>query len=212
MARSSSPAEEMLDGVLAQGVTPPLRAAGFRKTGRSYHRRNGGTVQVVNIQVSHGSSGMEKKFFVNVGVAFDAICELAGIPVLEKVKEYECDDRGTRSRLAEMMPGAPDDWTVQAGVDPSEVTAALLGLMQGLVAELDVIDGPVAYRSHRWFGRFRPAPANAQILYLIGDWDGARREVRDLAVFFADRKNANRAEWWVERLHLTGLAPAPPEV
>ncbi|WP_406698141.1 DUF4304 domain-containing protein [Singulisphaera sp. Ch08] len=211
MAKTYSPAEELLDGVLAQGVTPPLRAAGFRKTGRNYHRRKGGTVQVVNIQVSHGSTGMEKKFFVNAGVAFDAICELAGIPVLDKVKEYECDDRGTRSRLAEMMPGAPDVWTVQAGVDPSDVTAALLGFMQGLVAEFDVIDGPAAYRSHRWFDRFRPVPANAQIFYLIGDRTGARREVQDLAAFFADRKNANRVEWWVERLHLTGLGPAPQE-
>src|SRR5262245_34236374 len=149
MARASSPADELLDGVLADGVTPPLRAAGFRKTGRNYHRRLGGAVQVVNVQVSQAATGMEKEFFVNVGVAFDAICDLAGIPVLDRVKEYECSDRGTRSRIADLVPGAPQAWTVRAGEDPSDVAAALHRHMQELVVELDGIDGPAAYRSHR---------------------------------------------------------------
>ena len=207
MARASSPAGELLDRVLADGVTPPLRAAGFRKSGRNYHRRLGGAVQVVNVQVSQAATGMEKEFFVNVGVAFDAICNLAGVPVLEKVKEYECSERGTRSRLAELVPGAPEAWTVRAGEDPSGVAGAFRRHMQELVAELDGIDGPAAYRTHRWFDRFRPAPVNAQILYLLGDMEGACREVRALASFFADRQNANRAEWWVEQLHLSGLDP-----
>src|SRR5581483_3480064 len=88
MARAESPAEALLTDVLAQAVTPPLRAAGFRKSGRNYHRRHGKTVQVVNIQVSRGSTWTEKEFYVNAGVAFDAICELVGVTVLDRPKEY----------------------------------------------------------------------------------------------------------------------------
>lgn len=207
MAPAPSPADELLDAVLARGVTPPLRAAGFRKTGRNFHRRLGGTVQVVSIQVSQGATGTEKEFFVNVGVALDAVCDLAGVPILDRVKEYECDDRGTRSRLSQLLPGAAESWTVRAGQDPSDIADALHRHMQELVAELGRIDGPEAYRSHRWFDRFRPAQVNAQVLYLLGDLAGAFREVQGLASLFADRQNANRADWWVERLRLPGLVP-----
>jgi hypothetical protein len=48
---------------------------------------------------------------------------------------------------------------------------------------------------------------NAQIFYLLGDMAGACREVQALASFFADRQNANRADWWVEQLHLSELGP-----
>jgi hypothetical protein len=207
MAQTSFPADELLDAVLAHGVGPPLRAAGFRKTGRNLHRRIGGTVQVVSVQVSQAATRTEKEFFVNVGVALDAVCQLAGLPVLDRVKEYECDDRGTRSRLSELLPGAAESWTVRAGQDPADLAETLHRHMQALVSELDRIDGPAAYRSHRWFDRFRPAQVNAQVLYLLGDLAGAFREVQGLASLFADRQNANRVDWWVGRLHLSRLVP-----
>lgn len=207
MARASFPADELLDEVLTRGVAPPLRAAGFRKTARSFHRRNGGAVQVVSVQVSQAATRMEKEFFVNVGVAFDAVCELAGLPVLDRVKEYECDERGTRSRLAELIPGVAESWTVRAGHDTADMIETLHRHMQELVFELDCIDSPATYRSHRWFDRFRPAHVNAQVLYLLSDLAGAFREVQGLASLFADRQNADRVDWWVDRLHLPGLVP-----
>lgn len=208
MARADSPAEALFTDVVAQAVTPPLKTAGFRKSGSNFHRRHGETVQVVNIQVSHGSTWSEKHFYVNAGVAFDAICALAAVPVLDRPKEYECDDRGTRDRLQALVPGAPDASVLRVGEDASSTVTALRGCMQQLVGELDKIDGVVAYRSHRWFDRFRPAQVNAQVLYLLGDRAGAWREVQDLAAMFADRQNANSAEWWVEKLRLAGLGAA----
>jgi hypothetical protein len=100
-------AGELLEGVIRQAVMATLKPAGFRKTGQSFHRRRGETVQVVNIQVSHGSSWAEKQFYVNVGIAFDAICVLAEVPILEKPKEYECDGRGTRDRLESLLSDVP---------------------------------------------------------------------------------------------------------
>jgi len=205
MARSESPAETLLKQVIAEAVTPPLKAVGFRKTGMNYHRRLGETVQVVNVQVGHGSTWAEKVFYINTGVAFDALCELAGVPVLERPKEYQCDGRGTRDRLRDLVPASPDSWVLRVGEDAGGTVASLHGLIQRLGEQLDRIDGLSAYRSHPWFDRFRPRRENAQILYLLGDLDGAWREVQDLATLFSDRQNANREDWWVEKLRLTGL-------
>lgn len=207
MARADSPAEALLTDVLAQAVTPPLKTAGFRKSGTNYHRRHGEVVQVVNIQVSHGSTWTEKEFYVNAGIAFDAICALAGVPVLDRPKEHECDSRGTRDRLGALIPGAPSSWVLRVGEDASGTVNAVRDCMQQLAGDLDKIDGLAAYRAHRWFDRFRPVQANAQVLYLLGDKTGAWQEVQDLAALFADRQNANRVEWWVERLRLSGLTP-----
>src|SRR5262249_13032647 len=149
-------AASLLNNVLAQAITPPLKAAKFRKSGANYHRRHGETVQVVNIQVSRGSTWIEKEFYINVGVAFDAICGLAGVPVLERPKEYECDSRGTRDRLQKLIPNVPASWVLRVGEDTASIVSSLRGSMQQLVIELDQIDGLRAYRSHRWFGRFRP--------------------------------------------------------
>lgn len=205
MSVSRLPAEEVLNGVLAVAVTPPLKAAGFRKSGTTYHRRHGETVQIVQVQVSRSSDSGEKEFYLNAGIAFDAICELAGLPILDRPREYECDDRGTRDRLETLIPGAPSVWAVRAGEDRALAAAALAPFVRQLVDELDRIDGVAAYRSHRWFDRFRPAQVNAQVLYLLGDLPGAWREVQDLAALFSDRENANRPDWWVRELRLSEL-------
>lgn len=205
MARNSSPAESLLKEIVAQAISPPLKVAGFRKTGMNYHRRRGETVQVVNVQVSHGSTSSEKSFYVNVGLAFDAICRLMELPILEKPKEYECDDRGTRDRLETFVADCPARWIVTAGEDVSEMTGSLLTSIERLSAELDRIDGIAAYRRHAWFDRFRPMLSNAQVLYLLGDADGAWREILDLVNLFSDRRNAPGPERLIDRLRLSDL-------
>ncbi len=122
----------------------------------------------------------------------------------EKPKEYECERCGIQARLEDLVPGAPSFWTVSVGQDTAAMVTALGGFIEFLVVELDQIDGLAAYRSHRWFDRYRPLRVNAKVLYALGDMEGARREVRHLAEFFADR-NGNSTDWWVEDLHLAGL-------
>jgi hypothetical protein len=205
MNDSEPSAEELLKTVVAQAVTATLKPAGFRKSSTNYHRRHGATVEVIQVQSSHGSTWAEKVFYINVGIAFDAVCELAGVPILDKPKEYECDSRGTRDRLGQLVSEEADSWKVRTGDDPGPTIALLGDALRRLVAELDRIDGPAAYRAHRWFDRFRPTPSCASILYLLDDDAGALAEVRALAVLFADRQNANRADWWIDRLNLTRL-------
>jgi hypothetical protein len=205
MARTELPTNALFDELIAKGISTPLKSAGFRKSGSNYHRRLSQTVQAVNVQISRGSSTSEKTFYINAGVAFDAICDLAGKPIVERPKEYECDDRGTRGRLGELINGMPDSWIVRAGEDIVDMMRSVKDGVERLCLELDQIDSVAAYRSHRWFDRFRPTGINAQILYLLGDSDGAWREVQDLAVCFADRVNANGTDWWIEELHLSSL-------
>jgi hypothetical protein len=66
MARSRSQAETLLTEVIDHAVTPVLKRAGFQKSGMNYHRRRGEVVQVVNLQVGHGSTALEKLFYVNI--------------------------------------------------------------------------------------------------------------------------------------------------
>jgi hypothetical protein len=134
-------AENLFNDVVKHAVTSVLKPATFRKSGLNYHRRHGDTVQVVNIQVSHGSGWNEKQFYVNTGIAFDAICALTGLPVLEEPKEYECDDRGTRDRLEHLIPDAPDQWVVQHGQDTDDTIRRLQACMKGLLTELNQIGG-----------------------------------------------------------------------
>jgi hypothetical protein len=47
---------------------------------------------------------------------------------------------------------------------------------------------------------------NAQILYLLEDFDGAWQEVTDLCESFADREGLSDPGWWVEDLGLVELA------
>jgi hypothetical protein len=205
MTADGSPSDVSFNEILRDAVTAVLKPAGFRKSGANYHRRRGSCVQVINVQSSRGSSWDEKQFYINAGLAFDELCGLANLPVLEKPKEYECDNRGTRDRLEKLVPDADDRWCVGPSVDNAAATTRLRSAVMELVRELDRIDGPAPYREHRWFDRFRPKQENAQVLYVLGDHSGAMKEVATLAKLFHDRQNANRAEWWIERLGLKEL-------
>jgi hypothetical protein len=148
-------------------------------------------------------------FYVNVGIGFDAMCQLMGQPVLETLKEYQCDECGTRDRLENLIPGALDRWTLSDAADVPRTVGVLRVLIDQLVAELDTIDSVAAYRAHRWFDRALPIPQrlNAQVRYLVGDLDGAWQEIQNLVQFLADRHAPPDTRWFIERLRLSGLQP-----
>lgn len=206
MAREKSPSQIVFDDLVKVAVTSILKTAGFRKSALNFHRRHHETVQVVNLQVSQGSDWNEKHFYVNVAIAFDDVCRLIDIDILDKPKEYECDSRGMHGRLETLIDELPQCWSVRVDEDNEAVAEQLKASMEQLVDELERIDGIRAYRSHRWFDRFRPNKESAQVLYLLGDMDGAWKEVNDLCTLFADRDAINQPEWWVEELGLLQLA------
>jgi hypothetical protein len=205
MARDKSPSQALFDDIVNRAVASVLKPRGFRKSALNFHRRHKDVVQVVNLQSSNASAWDEKHFYVNVGLAFDAICRLTDTGILEQPKEHDCDSRGTRDRLENLLDSMPDRWSVDVNGDSDAVAEQLRDAIEELAAELESIDGVPAYRDHRWFDRFRPKQENAQILYLLGDLDGAWKEVRDLCTLFSDRETVNRPEWWLKELGLTGL-------
>ncbi len=123
MAGDKDPSEELLDAIVQFAVTPILKRIGFRKSARNYHRRLGEVVQVVNIQSSHGSSSSEKKFYVNVGLAFDEICRQRKFEILEKPRECECDERGQRWRLEHLYAETSASWTVGVNEENADANA-----------------------------------------------------------------------------------------
>lgn len=207
MAGDKAPLQSLFDDLVKRSVTSVLKPLGFRKSALQFHRRHKEVVQVVNLQSSHGSTSAEKLFYVNVGLAFDAVCELTETEILEKPKEYDCDSRGTRDRLENLIHDAPEQWSVVVDGDGDAVASQLRSAMEQLTVELKSIDSVQAYRAHRWFDRFRPKQENAQILYVIGDLDGAWNEVQSLCSLFADREGLNQPEWWIEGLRLSKIAP-----
>lgn len=207
MAATKSELDRLLDRVIQEAIVIHLKPRGFKKKGRTFHRRLGEVVQLVNVQLSQGSDLSEKSFYVNVGLAFDAVCGLQELSVVESPKDYECESRGTIARLEEFFPESPHSWELSLSEDANPLIDTLGSVVSVLSVELDKIQSIADYRNHPWFNRFRPAERNAQILYLLGDLDGAWAEVQSLAEFFNDRRNADNPRWWVEELRLDKLRP-----
>jgi hypothetical protein len=140
-------------------------------------------------------------------LAFDAVCRLQELSVIESPKDYECNSRGEYARLEEFFPEAPQRWELRLSHVANSLIDTLGSLVSVLADELDKIQSIADYRNHPWFDRFRPIKRNAQILYLLGDLDGAWGEVQSLCTLFADRRNADNPRWWVEELRLDKLRP-----
>jgi hypothetical protein len=216
MARDRLPAGEIVDEIIAQAVAPTLEAEGFRRTGRDFHRRHGEAVQVVNVVESAGGVRY-RECLVYVGIAFDAICRLAGLPVLEQPVMFrpgagDFGSRGIVDRLeSRLIPGARAGWSVRIRQGLGSIGPAVeeaRAAMERLAAELDRIDGIAAYRAHPWFDRHHPLPVSIQILYLLGDLDGAWREIEGfIASFLPEWEGIAMPgpDWYVDRLNLDDL-------
>lgn len=203
MAANNSASRTAFNELMRRSVTPVLKPLGFKKSSANYLRRLGDVVQVVNLQVSHGSTALSLSFYINVGLAFDAVCKLTDNTVSEKPKEYECDARGMRARLETLVADVPDVWTCEPG-NVDEVAPQLSVAIEALSRDLNAIDSVAAYREHRWFDQMRSL--NAQIFYLLGDFDSAWQTLVTFSQQFETDRPLSKPGWWVEQLGLTKLA------
>jgi uncharacterized protein DUF4304 len=98
---------KQIDEIVRLGLGPLMKANGFAKSGRDFHRRKDDNWQVVNVQASQGNFGETGKFTINFGVYLPAISLLAGGPLQRvKPKEYECTVR----QRAGLLTGKIDQW------------------------------------------------------------------------------------------------------
>ncbi|WP_394537640.1 DUF4304 domain-containing protein [Lysobacter enzymogenes] len=111
-----------IDSVIAQGLVPLLKAHGFAKSARTFHRQRDGRWHVVNVQASSGNSAGQARFTLNLGLYLPELDALAGnAAVTDKPKEYDCT---LRERIGLLMPQARDHWWTLAPDTDADALAA----------------------------------------------------------------------------------------
>jgi hypothetical protein len=191
-------AKEIVQAIVAASLHPQARAAGFKKKGFNFRRRLGSTVQVVGIQLSTSNVGATGRFYVNVGIAFDALWRLAGDPIREDPPERACH---FRARMEQLVAGCPAWWDVSDQTDVGQVGKRLAACFERAVAELDRIDGPQTFLDHPWGDDVLALLLRPRLLYVVGDLDGAWHQLEVIAAKFADRRGMTVPDL-VRRQHL----------
>jgi hypothetical protein len=100
---------KLINRIVDAAIAAPLAAAGFKRAGRTWRRFLGeGVVQVVNVQWSPRTGGVEGWFTLSAGVYFPELARtLATFPVTASPKESDC-----HVRYRPLLPGR-SGWTVR---------------------------------------------------------------------------------------------------
>ncbi|QSQ22340.1 DUF4304 domain-containing protein [Pyxidicoccus parkwayensis] len=189
---------QTLTALFTDAMKPLAKAGGFKKKDLTWRRRHGETVQVLNVQRSHGNIASEARCYVNVAISFDALYQLEDEPIPEAPKEYQCH---FRERMEHLVPGAPPSWELNARTDAAALAARLSADLARAVAFLDAVDGPAKLLQRLALDRGAELFLRAQLRYVTGDSDGALEDVRAGVAFFADR--GLTLERQLETLHLS---------
>jgi hypothetical protein len=100
---------KIIDRVATDALAAPLKAAGYRRAGRTWRRHLDHAVQVVHVQASRSNIGADGRFTLNAGVYFPALAaRLALFPPIAEPAEYDCHVR-TRP-----LPPGRNWWHVRA--------------------------------------------------------------------------------------------------
>ena len=190
-----------LTAIATAAMKPLAKAGGFKKQALTWRRRHGETLQVLNVQRSHGNTASEASCYVNVAIAFDALYRLESEPVPEAPREHECH---FRERMEDLVAGAPSEWSVDASTDEAELTERLAADLSRVAAFLDAVGGPAKLLQHQALDHGAQLFLRAQLRYVTGDPEGALADVRRGVEFFADR--GATLEKQLQTLHLTPLA------
>jgi hypothetical protein len=190
-----------LTSIATAAMKPLAKAGGFKKKELTWRRRHGETLQVVNVQRSHGNTASEASCYVNVAIAFDALYRLEKQPVPDAPREHECH---FRERMEHLVAGAPSSWRVDASTDEAKLTERLAADLARAAAFLHAVDGPAKLLRHQALDHGAELFLRAQLRYVTGDLDGALADVRRGVQFFADR--GLTLERQLRELHLTPLA------
>jgi hypothetical protein len=96
-----------IDAVIAMALAPRLKADGYARKGRTWRRRSGDGMLVVNIQGSRFNADEDGRFTMNLGVSLPALHRLlAQRDPPAAPTEYQCD---LRARIGEVI-GQGDHW------------------------------------------------------------------------------------------------------
>jgi hypothetical protein len=194
-------AREIITDVVSRGAAPVAKAAGFRKSRLTFHRRHGQVVQVVNFQLSQYNFADAGSSFVNVGVAFDSLWQLDRKEISQRPKEYECH---YRSRWEHLLPNAPAEIEVTSHTDVQQTADAIRSHFTELVTLLDPVRSPESFLEQDWLHVGAELELRACLKYVLGDDSGAFEDVGKTAAFFSDRQGMSVAHL-IERRNLERL-------
>ena len=117
---------KVIDHIAVEALGDPLKAAGFRRSGRTWRRQMGDAVQVVHVQASRYNAGRDGEFVLNAGVYFPALAARLGLFLpTDTLGEGDCQVR-TRP-----MPPGRNWWKVRAasGAQPEPDGGRVLGAL-----------------------------------------------------------------------------------
>ncbi|MFP2963851.1 DUF4304 domain-containing protein [Myxococcus sp. 1LA] len=190
----------------ANAMKPLAKAGGFKKKELTWRRRHGETTQVLNVQRSHGNTSSEARFYVNVGIAFDALFRLEEQAIPDAPREHECH---FRARLEQLDAKAPAVWVVGSTTNESALTVRLAKHLARAVAFFDTVEGPATLLQQQRLDHGAELFLRAQLRYVLDDASGALADVRQGVAFFSDR--GLTLERQLHMLHLSPLLSSGAE-
>jgi hypothetical protein len=192
-----------IDHVIQTDLAQRLKAAGFRKSGRTFFRTQPDHTRVVNVQANLWNQGQEGSFAINLGIHFPIVTELAGEPAVTGrfPKEYQCN---VRERLGALVYGGRDHWW------PITAHTDVARLAQTVGTAWSVFGRPWLERTATLQGAFELA-CSQQLHFLAANLALALRD-REAAGQLLQRamsrlpKGRSRFETWGRRHGLLGEA------
>jgi hypothetical protein len=108
----------LIDECIKLGIAGLLKSHGFKKSGRSWHKKIDENWQIVNVQASSGNLGSEGKFAINIGVFQSEIEAFCGKSLTRKPKEY---DSTIRRRLGVTETKSDHWWSIDSNTDSQNI-------------------------------------------------------------------------------------------
>ena len=189
--------EQLIDAVIAAGLAPAAKAAGFKKQARTFRRRDGEAILVTNVQASRSNLGDHGRFTVNLGVFFPAVDARSSVPERDPARPSEPGCQ-LRRRLGELLPAAEDRWwDVTPGTDATALGREIADLWRGF--------GVPWLEGHRELGPVADRLVQADQLWLAIQFRMAQ-ERRDDARALLERLLADPTKPPGHRDHVAGWA------
>jgi len=127
MSRNGKPerAADSLNRILSLQIGPFLRAKGFKRKGRTFHKWVGENCQVINFQGSWTSDRLQHHFTINVSVFYSKLYRTQ--TGTDFIPEFPIEPLCQwRQRIGNLLPDHRDKWWTIALDDMTEVLGAEL--------------------------------------------------------------------------------------
>lgn len=191
------------DQVIRDGLAPALKAAGYRKDGRTFRRPELRGTCVVNVQGSRWNTKDQGRFTLNLGVYFpDVVPFLDWMRATNRPSEADCL---VRKRIGSVMPAGRDHWWV---VTPQTDLVSLSRELREAWEQFGApwLDGHANLAAARGLALIGRTPYWAAAISLaLGEWGAAQAYLEQAITAARDSANvAGSLRLWGKR---HGLLP-----